>query len=186
MTLRQYFDGFFDVMGKIDTVGEIEAAERWVGEFYLYMDSLAASNPHRFHHVYEWYQVGNQMARLFELNVKPSGMGTVISYDFKESVTPNSNGQFFPNKASVMESGQMVTFTTERAVPIDDEFRTGRFTFKPGGDQTTGAFGEAFITFFGGKVLVKSSPLKTITPTSYSKQGGIADGVRLYDSIVGE
>lgn len=187
MSVREYFRGFFDVMKNIETMGEIEVAERLMAEFYIYIDALATANPHRFHHVYEWYQVGDSAARLFELNVRPSGNGVTISYDFKQSVTPNSNGQFFPNKAAVMESGQTVEFTTEKAVPIgDNEFRTGRFTFKPGGDETTGSFGEAFMMFFGGKVIAGSSRSTNIriTPVSYTYSRGKADGVRLYDSIV--
>lgn len=187
MTIRQYFDGFFDVISKIDTVGEIETAERWIVEFYEYFDALAAANPHRFHHVYEWYQVGDAPARLFELNIVPSGFGTIISYEFKESVTPNANGQFFPRKAWVMESGEEVTFETDKPVPIgDEEFRVGRFTFKPGGDATTGAFETAFRMFFAEKKFTRTGGRVVIRPTTYNKMSGTADGVKLYDNLIGK
>lgn len=185
MGLKDYFKGFFDVMEEIDTTGEIETAVKWIGEFYVYFDSLAAANPHRYHHVYEWHRVGNESARLFQLNFKQSGMGTIITYEFKESMVPNDNGVVFADKAEVMESGQIVEFYTELAVPIGEgEFRTGRFTFKPGGPQTTGAFGEAFMLFFSNKMLEGRSANLKIVPKSYTKMAGMADGRKVYDSII--
>ena len=155
-------------------------------EFGLYVDSYASSNPHVLHHVYEWGAVGDQQARLFDLKAVPAGNGVVITYEFLPSVVPNENGVVFTNKAQVMESGDTVTFETNKPVPINDgeTFRVGQFTFKPGGEGTTGAFREVFMLYFAAKRIDGINDNLKMKPSVLTRAGGERDGKRIYDRII--
>jgi hypothetical protein len=182
--LDNYFNGFFEAIRDGEKEAEFKTAVQMILEFGQYIDMLASANPHRFHHVYEWNQVGNQAGRLFELSAVPTAGGTMITYEFLPSTTPNDNGQVFVDKASVMESGQSVTFTTDKPVPIDDQtFRVGSFTFVPGGNDTNGAFREQFMIYFANRTNLITGSSKTMKPSSLTKAGGYKDGMRIYDRI---
>lgn len=166
---------------------EMTVAAKMIAQFYTYFDSLAAANPHMYHHVYEWNSIGNPDARLYQLNATPSHKGVLITYEFLPSSMPNDNGYVFVDKAAVMESGEMASFETDSPVPIGDgEFRVGRFTFKPGGDATTGAFGQAFMLYFGGMTIDRINAYMTMRPSSVNYAGGRKDAKRIYDRIANQ
>jgi hypothetical protein len=177
--ISEYFDGFFkgvqDIMPeKLELIGL-----RFMVEFSAYIDAMARSNPEQFHHVYEWGMVGDEAGRLFDMKMYPSGSYLVITYEFLPSVVPNENGYVFTNKATVMESGESVTFETDRAVPIgEEEFRTGRFTFVPGGEDVNGAFKKAFISYFSARPEIEQKNV-TIRPSGITRISGYNDARRL-------
>jgi hypothetical protein len=125
--------------------------------FYEYLDSLARSHPGMLHHVYEWGQVGDPQARLFELTLSVNGTSAVIDAQFLESEIPADNAsEPFYDKATVMEEGIPVTIKEVDAkalfFEIDGEefFRVGPITImNPGGAATRGSFVQAFNEFYG-------------------------------------
>jgi hypothetical protein len=185
VNLNTYFNGFFRGTENSEREQEMKTALIQAEEFSMLLDALARANPHKFHHVYEWDHVGDSSARLFNIKIIPTGNAVVLRYEFLPSKMPNENGQVFINKAEIMESGQTVSFETEKAVPIgNEEFRTGSFTFVPGGKDTNGSFNEAFIQFFA---IQKGMPTRargaTIKPTGFSESSGYRDGRTLYDRL---
>lgn len=181
-SLDIYFKGFFDTV--LSNKALMTIAAKLILEFNQYVDMLASSNPHRFHHVYEWNRVGDASSRLFQLSAVPTTNGIIISYDFNQSVTPNDNGQFFPDKATVMESGQQVSFETNQPVPVQDSFRVGVFTFVPGGMDTNGAFQDTFMTYFIARKLTLERTIDAVQSSTLSRATGIKDGMRVNDSII--
>lgn len=117
------------------------------------VDAKARGNPEMFHHVYEWDQAGNATARLFKVVSQNRGSANFsLSYEFLPSGTPNRNGQVFPNKAFVMESGMPVEIAPVTgdylAFEIDGEEVVTRgpvLVESPGGEQTKGAFYNEFM-----------------------------------------
>lgn len=184
--IEQYFDGFFDSIERNELPAEMATAARMIAEFGMYVDSYAAANPHRLHHVYEWGMVGEQQGRLFELTAVPTGNSVVITYELLPSVVPNENGVIFTDKATVMESGETVTFETDKPVPINDgeTFRVGQFTFVPGGPATNGAFRETFMLYFASRRIEISTRSLKMKPSALTRAGGERDGKRIYDSII--
>lgn len=98
--------------------------------FMVATDQYARRNPKKMHHVYEWGGIGNPAKRLFVLERQrllggnlmivsrflPSRMPVPINPGL---LNPGPNGRvvsrknIFRNKASVMESGQMISFTAK-------------------------------------------------------------------------
>lgn len=185
--LEQYFDGFFDTIERNELTAELATATRMMTEFGLYVDSYASANPHRLHHVYEWGMVGQQQGRLFNLTAVPAGNSVIITYEFLPSVVPNENGVVFTDKATVMESGETVTFETNKPVPINDgeTFRVGQFTFVPGGVDTNGAFQETFMLYFASRKIEATIRSIKMKPSALTRSGGERDAKRIYDSIIG-
>lgn len=183
--LGQYFSGFFEGIRTALPTAAYTKGLVLAEEFNQYVDSFASASPHVLHHVYEWGQCGVADARLFRLQVTPDGAtGAWITYELLESQTPNPNGDMFPMKAEVMESGEMVTFTTDKPVPmeLDDGliFRVGQFTFKPGGKDTTGAFRDIFIDYFRNIRLV---PVLTL-PHNINNKSGMAQGLKQGKALI--
>lgn len=125
--------------------------------FYDFLDGLALTHPGMLHHVYEWGQVGNPSARLFELNAEISRSTGVVTAEFlqSDSVSETSTEPFV-NKAEVMEEGIPVVINEKDAKAlffvIDGEefFRVGPiYVANPGGSATRGSFVQAFNEFYG-------------------------------------
>jgi hypothetical protein len=177
--ISEYFGGFFEgvqdhMPEKLQLIGL-----RFMVEFSAYIDAAARSNPSQFHHVYEWGMVGEEAGRLFEMQMYPTGNSLVITYVFLPSVVPNENGVVFTEKATIMEEGRPVTFETDKAVPIGDgEFRTGSFTFIPGGEDVNGAFRKAFISYFTARPQIEQKNV-TIRPSGISRISGYNDARRI-------
>lgn len=186
--LGDYFDGFFAAVKREEPLAEFKTAAQLIVEFGQYVDMLSAANPQRLHHVYEWGQVGSQEGRLFELSATPTAQGVIITYEFRDSMVPNDSGVVFAKKAEVMESGESVTTTPTRPVPMDggESFRVGSFTFVPGGPETSGAFRETFMLYFANRANLIRATNQTLRPSSVTRSGGYADGKRVYDSIIGK
>jgi hypothetical protein len=180
----RYFKGLFDTLENDQVIAAIALGKRLGFEFSGYVDMLASANPQRLHHVYEWNQVGNPSARLFEIDVLPMNKGGIITYKFLPSLTPNDNGVIFADKAEVMESGAEVSFSTNEPVPLSDgEFRVGQFTFNPGGIETVGAFRETFMLYFARIVNDVKTPNIQINASPLTYRQGVRDGGRIYDSL---
>jgi hypothetical protein len=182
--LEQYFDGFLDYFEHSDFSQEMKYAWQLIAQFGEFVHAYARSNPHILHHVYEWGMVGIPEGRLFELSAVPYGSGVAITYEFLESHVPNENGVVFSQKAEVMESGQQVSFETDKPVPIGDSFRVGQFTFIPGGTSTNGAFRELFVNYFITKTQIVVGGGGRMHPTQMTRVGGESDARRIYDSLI--
>lgn len=127
-----------------------------VDAFGKYMDSRARVNPQAFHHIYEWNQVGNENARLFELKAKASKRIINFSGKFLSSkTTSNTSTEPFINKAEIMENAIAITIAPKNSevLVFEDDGETV-FTMNtihianPGGDAVAGSFGRATEDFF--------------------------------------
>jgi hypothetical protein len=178
----QYSDGFISEtrQSKQKIVNKMAATS--VNAFYEYLDGLARVHPTILHHVYEWGEVGNPLARLFELNMSISSSGAVVGAEFLESTSIPTNGtEPFYNKAEVMENGETVIVNEKDAqalfFEIDGEefFRRGPIVIaNPGGEAVRGsfirAFNEFYISYFNQIYLKSINFHKHLSnPYSYSK-----------------
>ena len=101
--------------------------------FMIATDQYARRNPKKMHHIYEWGGIGNPSKRLFVLErQRLLGGNLIISSRFlpsrmpvpinPELLKPGSNGKIvskrniFRDKASIMESGKMVSFTAKKVL----------------------------------------------------------------------
>jgi hypothetical protein len=128
-----------------------------VRAFYDFLDGLALAHPGMLHHVYEWGQVGNPTARLFELSTQVSRSTGVVTAEFLQSDSiSETSSEPFVNKAEIMEDGIPVVINEKDAQAlffvIDGEefFRVGPiYIANPGGSSTRGSFVKAFDEFYG-------------------------------------
>jgi len=153
----QYTDGFTSELKKNEGRISKKIAESSIDVFYQYLDGLARVHPGMLHHVYEWGQVGNSAARLFELTSTLTGKSAIVSANFlqSDSTPPNSDQEFY-DKATIMEEGIPVVINQVDAkalfFEVDGEefFRTGPiYIANPGGAATRGSFVKAFNEFYG-------------------------------------
>lgn len=115
-------------------------------KFIQAMNLQAKANPKKYHHLYEWNRVGDNLARLFYLNKISSSNGKlVIGYGFRNSKTsvpippqlrtPGTTGRavrsrhIFVKKAEIMESGRPITYRTKKTQVFID--KTGAPVFVP-------------------------------------------------------
>lgn len=138
-----------------------------LGEFikealYKYVDAKARMNPDKFHHIYEWDQVGRPGARLFEFAMTPGKRTIRFTGKLLSSNTPSpSSGQIFEDKAKVMENGITITIEPKNAevLVFENEGQT-IFTTKqieienPGGPEVAGSFSEIINDFFSNYLTV--------------------------------
>jgi hypothetical protein len=154
--LVKYSDGFIkETQAKKGFVAS-KIASLSIEGFYDYLDNIARVNPGLLHHVYEWGEIGNPSARLFELKKKLAQSSAEVSSSFLQStsISENSNTPFF-NKAEVMEDGITVVVNEVSAkalfFQIDGQefFRTGPIIIEnPGGEGVRGQFLENFERFY--------------------------------------
>ena len=120
-----------------------------------YVDTMARVDPASLHHVYEWYQVGNANARLFEITsiVKSGKINFTANFLNSVSIANGAKMPFY-DKASVMESGMPVTIAPKNSqVLVFNSNGMPVFTKKevvvekPGGD-VQGKFEDTFKEFF--------------------------------------
>ena len=132
-----------------------------LGEFiesalYKYIDAKARMSPDSFHHVYEWDQVGNSSARLFEFNSKASKKIISFTGQFlpSKSISLGSSEPFI-DKARIMENKISITIEPKNSsvLSFEDDGET-IFTSSsieisnPGGDAVAGSFSSAVDSFF--------------------------------------
>lgn len=154
--LIAYSEGFLEGAQKgrgrfLQSVGE-----RTKEMLEAFVDSNARVNQDALHHVYEWYQVGNPDARLFEISfsVKSDSLLIESSFTQSSSISRGSKEPFY-DKARVMESGMSIVIRPKSADYLSFEVG-GETVFtpnpvsvpSPGGSETTGSFQRTFNSFF--------------------------------------
>ena len=152
----EYSSAFTTELNKNKAILNQKLGEESIDAFYNYLDGLARSHPGMLHHVYEWGEVGDPAARLYELGLSVNNTSAVINTTFLFSDQPASeSGHIFEDKARVMEYGESVTVNEIDAealfFKIDGEefFRKGPiFISNPGGIQVRGSFVRAFDEFY--------------------------------------
>lgn len=125
------------------------AAEIVAQYFESYIDAKARSNTKSLHHIYEFDSVGQKSARLFKRQIKSTPAGAIMSYTFIKAKKPNREGYPFPNKASIMESGEPITIRPRKKQFLQYRLDSGRFirssmslVENPGGDVAGNFNGE--------------------------------------------
>jgi hypothetical protein len=153
----QYTQGFVNELENSEYILNQKVAHTSIEGFYDFLDGLARSHPGMLHHVYEWGSVGNPSERLVELTMGMAGANAEVSAHFLQSTVPSEDGgETFYDKAEIMEAGIPVTINEKNAkalaFTIDGEeyFRAGPIVIaNPGGQETRGAFVQAFNEFYG-------------------------------------
>lgn len=146
-----------------------------VDEFINYMTVIAGAEPSRFHHVYEWGQVGDPSARLWQDVLVGGGNSRVATFTWRASKqTVPVRDDFkaagvkqihvFVWKAPVMEYSTGLTITPKRGNVLayftgptnpDNKYKM-QFTKNPirvknpGGPMTRGAFTREYVKWWGG------------------------------------
>jgi hypothetical protein len=165
-----------------------------LGEYSLeilnrFIDSKARMSPESLHHVYEWDQVGNPAARLFDINTSATQTSIIFYGKFlpSRSVSDRSSEPFV-QKAEIMENSIMIEISPKSsnvlAFEADGEtvFTTDSvYIANPGGDGVAGSFGrvieEFFENYYTNTVLLQSGIFQKLSnPIEYSKNFGV--GVR--------
>lgn len=151
----EYAIGFVDGAKKAKPVMMRNISIKIKEILYAYIDSMARVDPARLHHVYEWYQIGNPAARLFNLNVSVAGAGISVGYTFSQSksIRSGSNVPFY-NKAKIMESGMPITIKpiNAKALVFEDNgetvFTKNPVTVTHPGGNVAGEFDNTIKQFF--------------------------------------
>lgn len=152
----QYSQGYIAESKAKEPYVANKLAQMSINAFYDYLDGLARMHPGMLHHVYEWENVGNPAARLFELKKTMGASNVYVMADFLQSREPaTSTGDIFYDKATIMEEGLTVTIQEREAsalfFEIDGEefFRAGPIVVQnPGGAEARGSFTAAFEEFY--------------------------------------
>jgi hypothetical protein len=121
-----------------------------------FIDVNARVTPQLLHHIYEWNQVGNPDARLFDIDFTISNIGITFKSSFKQStsIKEGSNVPFY-NKAQIMENGIAVTIKPKKAkalrFEVDGEeiYTSNEVHVENPGGQTEGQFKNVLSNFFG-------------------------------------
>ena len=157
LNITQYSFGFLDGI----QAGKHVFLENFGGSvvqvLQLYIDSQARTNPQSLHHVYEWYKVGNPLARLFDIRSTANRNGVSINATFTQSSTLSyDSNEPFIDKARVMEAGKTIHIKPKNATmlsfDVDGEqvFTKKEITVEnPGGDYVEGSFKDVVDEFFG-------------------------------------
>ena len=184
-------------------VGSIAAKE-----FLKSLDTTARSAPRKFHHLYEWNEVGKSNSRLVSAKRVVSGNSIVVDLKFKKSkkkvpiaprlTEPNettgksvTRRSIFKNKAEFMESGQSANWIAKRNVVMlqDDKliFKRKGTVFninRPGGNATTGSLDRYAKKWEGGmanSAIDKSrlfQKIETDLAKTLSKTGASSSDIR--------
>lgn len=168
----EYTDGFLEEFKRQEPTILRDVMEASIDIFYEDLDQMATSSPNRFHHLYEWDQVGEPSARLVELDAQlKSKVGNIRAF-FLESFSlptnrPDSFGiapetyEPFSFKAEVMENGSGVIIQPKNFSKL--KFAIGEnmyysenpiFVSNPGGNDVQGSFTAFFKMFFSKKYFV--------------------------------
>lgn len=152
----QYSQGYIEETKKNETKIATKMAKISITTFYQYLDGLARLHPDMLHHVYEWGEIGNPGARLFDLKTIAVGRSVKVGAELLESTSiKDGSDEPFYDKASIMEYGETVTVTEKEANALFFEidgveyFRKGPITIaNPGGEAVRGSFVRAFNEFY--------------------------------------
>lgn len=121
-----------------------------------FIDANARANPSVLHHIYEWSEVGNPSARLFNLEYFVAGGGLTFKSTFSQSSSVRAGSSVpFYDKARIMEDGIPVVIRPKAAnvLSFEDDgqqvFTKGPVSVSsPGGSSTNGGFQETVDMFF--------------------------------------
>ncbi|QOI67434.1 hypothetical protein SEA_BEUFFERT_32 [Streptomyces phage Beuffert] len=144
-------------------------------EFTDYMAVVAAAQTSRFHHVYEWGQVGDPTAKLWDDKLIGGGNNRTATFTWRASkqlVLVSQEAQdvgvkqihVFAWKAPVMEYGKNITIEPKRGEylslftgPTKQGGKWKLRVFKgpvtvtnPGGKMTKGSFTREYVSWWGG------------------------------------
>jgi hypothetical protein len=198
MNITGYSEGFLKgaELGKEKLAHSL--ASNAVEIFKDFVDQQARVDKQMYHHIYEWYQVGNPGARLFDINYVVRDGGISFNGTFTQSISvSNGSNQPFYDKAKIMERGLPVTISPVNAsvltfnVDGQQVFTPNPITIEhPGGTHVMGSFERLFDLFF--KEHFKQSVLDLTGITQYlsnakaykdnfkaGKTGGKAKGVEV-------
>ena len=176
-----YSEGFLNGVEQYQTYFNLQLAEIIKQAFYKYLDSTARLDPDSLQHVYEWGQVRTDGGRLFKIEAFTGRQSIRFVTDFMQStsVSPTSNEPFV-EKASVMESGSMVTITPKDGRVLAFQGDDGEMVFtssevqvdEPGGPMAKGGFAAATRDFFYNyldKGLLRQLVAELETPIEFSQ-----------------
>lgn len=144
-------------------------------EFTDYMTVIAPAQTSRFHHVYEWGQIGDPTAKLWDDKLIGGGNNRTATFTWRASkqiVPVNEEAQelgvkqihVFAWKAPVMEYGKNITIAPKRGEYLvlftgpskqadrwKLRFVKGPVTVtNPGGKMTSGSFTREYVSWWGG------------------------------------
>lgn len=162
----EYTEGFLTEFKRQESTILRDVMEASIDIFYEDLDQAATSSPNRFHHIYEWDQVGQPSARLVELDAQfKSKVGNIRAFFLESFSLPTNRADSFgiaPEtyepfafKAQVMEDGMGVTIEPKNFSKL--KFVVGKnmyyaekpiFVSNPGGDDVQGSFTAFFKMFF--------------------------------------
>lgn len=162
-----------------------------------YMTAVSTADPSRFHHVYEWNQVGNPRAKLWKNVLRGTGGNRTATWTWRASktivpVTQEAQDagvkaiHVFVWKAPVMEYATDITITPKRGQglayftgPTSEDGRWKlNFTKSPidvrnpGGSRVKGAFTAAFLEWWsdsGGAGAEFSSTIRRVLEQDFSR-----------------
>ena len=181
----KYTEGFLEGIRSERVAFNRTLGQAMLEVLYEYIDSVAAMDPERLHHVYEPGQVGDPDARLFVFRLARVGPKTFsIDGDFLESKeSPWNSDHVFREKARIMESGISLSIS-----PVDSPYlvfpvegderndtvivRTSRTVYveHPGGPDTTNGFKQTIDDFFESyltKAVLKPAMRRLATPAEF-------------------
>jgi hypothetical protein len=167
-----YTDGFLEEFKRQESTILRDVMEASIDIFYEDLDQMATSSPNRFHHLYEWDQVGEPSARLVELDAQlKSKVGNIRAFFLESfSLPTNRSDSFgiapetyepFSFKAEVMENGSGVIIQPKNFSKL--KFSIGEnmyyseksiFVSNPGGNDVQGSFTAFFKMFFSKNYFV--------------------------------
>ena len=154
-----------------------------------FIDSNARVSPEMLHHIYEWHQVGQPGARLFDIDYVVSGNGISFSGRLSQSKSIKSGSTTpFYNKATIMENGIPVTIKPKNRQVLRFEqdgetyfVPTGVVVDNPGGDMVRDGFKTIFNSFFTNQItqsFLTSSGIKQYLETPKVFKNNLAAGKR--------
>lgn len=178
-------------------------------KFVKTTNMYARSNKNSFHHVYEWQETGKESGRLFRIIKRNASSGSAMIYTkFNNSKkmapiapilrVPGIDGSYvrrsgiFREKASIMESGQPVTFITSRTIAFSPNGKSIIFMppgktisiKNPGGVNVKGSFSKHFISWWNvnfSSILDNSGVIVNIqknVAAALSKKGASSSSAR--------
>jgi hypothetical protein len=154
--ITKYAEGFLDGVNVGKTKFLDNLGKSVVESLKDFIDLNARVDPEALHHVYEWYEVGQETGRLYDINYSLSGGGISVNSSFRQSqsVANGSNMPFY-DKARIMENGIPVTIRPKYSQVLAFE-ENGEKVFtkkevnidRPGGASVQGSFEKVFDQFF--------------------------------------
>jgi hypothetical protein len=154
--ITAYAEGFLEGVKSGEGKLKDSIAKTTVEMLKEFIDANARVDPEALHHVYEWYQTGQDTGRLFDITYSISNGGISINSSFRQSqsIASGANTPFY-DKARIMEDGIPVTIRPRYSeVLAFDDNGEKIFTKKdvnidrPGGASVQGAYEKVFETFF--------------------------------------